>query len=118
MALRVFLAYPSRFREHKKSGTICDFLDRKGCIVDRPDPNNYSGAESTIEPTILCDTFITLLGPIAKGNPRLSEFRDYALALHRIRWHPRLRIFGLWLGLPDKDVWFKDWHSSEYLDGN
>lgn len=109
MPRRVFLSYPCNFPEHEAVQAVCEFLQSKGCIISippSPEWTYYSAMEAAIEQ---CDVFIAVLDPIVKdGSSQLAVHLHYAAGLHRMRWHPRPRIFGLWLG-PPKEGSISDW---------
>lgn len=57
----------------------------------------YTAMEDLIE---RADAFVAVLDPIRDASTQLLIHLHYAHSLRRHRWHPRPRIFGLWLDEP------------------
>lgn len=97
MSRRVFLSYPCDFAEHETVGAVCKFLEQARCIIAIPPAFGRTYYEAMEAPIEQCDVFIAVLDPIADGSSQLMGHLWYAAGLQRMRWHPRPRIFGLWL---------------------
>jgi hypothetical protein len=110
MPRRAFLSYPCDHEEHEEIKAICGFLQVEGCIIGIPPAcgwTYYSAMEAAIEQ---CDVFVAVMDPIVvDGSTQLFTHLHYAVGLQGMRFHPRPRIFGLWLGPPKENGFSSAW---------
>lgn len=95
MSRRVYISCDYPERDLVEVEGLCRFLHKAKCAIEwAPQPawDFYRPIEEAIE---RCDAFVAVVATGYQCSTWLNHELYYAHALHRFRFHPRPRLFGI-----------------------